>query len=179
MGGQAIPAAHDGPAQKWRPQQPRPHYCLAPRRRQQTPLQICALHLQHTTFFPTSQPCLQYMCVNTYQTHGGGHTNEVFLCVSLGAWQSLILASWKFRPVPVLCYLCRERPAEGFLVKHVLSLLVCADAEDTCRLQVDFSRRHEGEVGVVERLEYDPNRTARIALVKYGEGQCCHLFILA
>ncbi|CAL8468129.1 g7668 [Coccomyxa elongata] len=35
---------------------------------------------------------------------------------------------------------------------------------------VDFSRRHEGEVGTVERLEYDPNRTARIALVKYPEG---------
>ncbi|EIE20667.1 ribosomal protein L2 [Coccomyxa subellipsoidea C-169] len=35
---------------------------------------------------------------------------------------------------------------------------------------IDFSRRHEGEVGTVERLEYDPNRTARIALVKYPEG---------
>ena len=37
-------------------------------------------------------------------------------------------------------------------------------------VQVDFRRADEGEVGVVERLEYDPNRSARIALVRYPEG---------
>src|SRR3712207_3518908 len=36
---------------------------------------------------------------------------------------------------------------------------------------VDFKRRkHLGEPGTVERIEYDPNRSAFIALVAYGEG---------
>jgi large subunit ribosomal protein L2 len=36
---------------------------------------------------------------------------------------------------------------------------------------VDFKRRKFGVEAVVERLEYDPNRTAYIALVKYKDGQ--------
>ncbi len=36
---------------------------------------------------------------------------------------------------------------------------------------VDFKRRqHAGKPAVVERLEYDPNRTAFIALIKYEDG---------
>ncbi len=36
---------------------------------------------------------------------------------------------------------------------------------------IDFKRDKEGIVGVVERLEYDPNRTAYIALVLYKDGE--------
>lgn len=36
---------------------------------------------------------------------------------------------------------------------------------------IDFKRDKEGVPGVVERLEYDPNRTANIALVKYADGE--------
>ncbi|AKH21370.1 50S ribosomal protein L2 [Sedimenticola thiotaurini] len=36
---------------------------------------------------------------------------------------------------------------------------------------IDFKRNKEGVPGVVERLEYDPNRTANIALVKYLDGE--------
>src|SRR6185369_152764 len=36
---------------------------------------------------------------------------------------------------------------------------------------VDFKRDKDGIAGVVERLEYDPNRTAHIALVKYADGE--------
>lgn len=35
---------------------------------------------------------------------------------------------------------------------------------------VDFRRDKDGVQGVVEAVEYDPNRTARIALVKYADG---------
>ncbi|MEJ2576236.1 MAG: 50S ribosomal protein L2 [Gammaproteobacteria bacterium] len=35
---------------------------------------------------------------------------------------------------------------------------------------VDFKRNKDGVPGVVERIEYDPNRTARLALVKYADG---------
>jgi large subunit ribosomal protein L2 len=35
---------------------------------------------------------------------------------------------------------------------------------------IDFKRDKVGVAGVVERLEYDPNRSAHIALVKYSDG---------
>ena len=36
---------------------------------------------------------------------------------------------------------------------------------------VDFKRNKDGIPAVVERLEYDPNRTANIALLKYADGE--------
>jgi large subunit ribosomal protein L2 len=42
---------------------------------------------------------------------------------------------------------------------------------------IDFKRRKFDVPGVVERLEYDPNRTAFIALIKYQDGE--HAYILA
>ncbi|CAN5149075.1 50S ribosomal protein L2 [soil metagenome] len=36
---------------------------------------------------------------------------------------------------------------------------------------VDFKRRKFDVVGTVERLEYDPNRSAFIALIKYADGE--------
>ena len=36
---------------------------------------------------------------------------------------------------------------------------------------IDFKRNKDGVQGVVERLEYDPNRSANIALVKYSDGE--------
>jgi large subunit ribosomal protein L2 len=36
---------------------------------------------------------------------------------------------------------------------------------------VDFKRNKDGIPGTVERLEYDPNRTANIALVLYADGE--------
>jgi large subunit ribosomal protein L2 len=40
---------------------------------------------------------------------------------------------------------------------------------------VDFKRRKLDVPGVVERLEYDPNRTAFIALVKYQDGEMAYI----
>ena len=36
---------------------------------------------------------------------------------------------------------------------------------------IDFKRDKDGIVGVVERIEYDPNRTAHIALICYRDGE--------
>ncbi len=36
---------------------------------------------------------------------------------------------------------------------------------------IDFKRNKDGIPAVVERLEYDPNRTAHIALLKYADGE--------
>ena len=40
---------------------------------------------------------------------------------------------------------------------------------------VDFKRRKWGVAGVVERLEYDPNRTAFIALIKYADEELAYI----
>jgi large subunit ribosomal protein L2 len=40
---------------------------------------------------------------------------------------------------------------------------------------VDFKRRKHDVSGVVERLEYDPNRTAFIALIKYEDGELAYI----
>ncbi|MDH4071710.1 MAG: 50S ribosomal protein L2 [Gammaproteobacteria bacterium] len=36
---------------------------------------------------------------------------------------------------------------------------------------IDFKRDKDGVPGVVERIEYDPNRSAHIALIKYADGE--------
>ncbi|RLA23341.1 MAG: 50S ribosomal protein L2, partial [Gammaproteobacteria bacterium] len=36
---------------------------------------------------------------------------------------------------------------------------------------IDFKRDKDSVQGVVERLEYDPNRSAHIALIKYSDGE--------
>jgi large subunit ribosomal protein L2 len=36
---------------------------------------------------------------------------------------------------------------------------------------IDFKRDKDGIVGVVETVEYDPNRTTHIALIKYADGE--------
>jgi large subunit ribosomal protein L2 len=40
---------------------------------------------------------------------------------------------------------------------------------------VDFKRRKWGVVATVQRLEYDPNRSAFIALVKYADGELAYI----
>ncbi|MCB8836839.1 50S ribosomal protein L2 [Aurantimonas sp. VKM B-3413] len=40
---------------------------------------------------------------------------------------------------------------------------------------VDFKRRKLDVVGKVERIEYDPNRTAFIALIKYSDGEVAYV----
>ena len=41
--------------------------------------------------------------------------------------------------------------------------------------KVDFKRRKFDVAGKVERLEYDPNRTAFIALIKYADGELAYI----
>src|SRR3990170_623834 len=40
---------------------------------------------------------------------------------------------------------------------------------------IDFKRRKFDQPAKVERLEYDPNRTAFIALVKYADGEFAYI----
>lgn len=40
---------------------------------------------------------------------------------------------------------------------------------------MDWKRKKDGIPGVIERLEYDPNRSANIALVLYKDGERCYM----
>ncbi len=40
---------------------------------------------------------------------------------------------------------------------------------------IDWKRKKDGIPGIVERLEYDPNRTANIVLVLYADGERCYM----
>ena len=40
---------------------------------------------------------------------------------------------------------------------------------------IDFKRRKWGVAATIERLEYDPNRTAFIALIKYADGELAYI----
>src|SRR6195952_4169454 len=40
---------------------------------------------------------------------------------------------------------------------------------------VDFKRRKIGIAGKIERLEYDPNRSAFIALIRYADGELAYI----
>lgn len=40
---------------------------------------------------------------------------------------------------------------------------------------IDFRRNKDGIAGEVERLEYDPNRSAHIALIKYADGERAYI----
>ena len=37
--------------------------------------------------------------------------------------------------------------------------------------KIDFKRDKDGITGLVERVEYDPNRSAHIALIRYPDGE--------
>lgn len=41
--------------------------------------------------------------------------------------------------------------------------------------KIDFKRRKFDVEGIVERIEYDPNRTAYIALIKYADGELAYI----
>src|ERR1043166_7502394 len=41
--------------------------------------------------------------------------------------------------------------------------------------KVDFNRRKHGVAAEVLGIEYDPNRSARIALIKYGDGELSYI----
>jgi large subunit ribosomal protein L2 len=57
---------------------------------------------------------------------------------------------------------------------HVTSRGIAGGHKQRYRI-VDFKRRKLDVPGTVERIEYDPNRTAFIALIKYGDGELAYI----
>lgn len=80
---------------------------------------------------------------------------------------------WKGRPVKALTE--GKKKTGGRNNKgHVTSRGIAGGHKQKYRL-IDFKRRKFGVEGTVERLEYDPNRTAFIALVTYTDGEQAYI----
>ena len=80
---------------------------------------------------------------------------------------------WKGKPVKALTE--GKRKTGGRNNKgHVTSRGIAGGHKQKYRY-VDFKRRKWDMAGTVERLEYDPNRTAFIALVKYVDGDMAYI----
>jgi large subunit ribosomal protein L2 len=80
---------------------------------------------------------------------------------------------WKGKPVKALT---EGKSHSGGRNNHgrITSFFRGGGHKQSYRL-VDFKRRKYGVPAVVERLEYDPNRTAFIALIKYQDGELSYI----
>ncbi len=82
-------------------------------------------------------------------------------------------ALWKGKPVKALTE--GKRKTGGRNNKgHVTSRGIAGGHKQRYRY-IDFKRRKWDVPAAVERLEYDPNRTAFIALVKYDDGELAYI----
>jgi large subunit ribosomal protein L2 len=80
---------------------------------------------------------------------------------------------WKGKPVKGLT---KGKSATGGRNHHghITSRFRGGGHKRTYRV-IDFKRRKYDVAAVVERLEYDPNRTAFIALIKYADGELSYI----
>ena len=80
---------------------------------------------------------------------------------------------WKGKPVKTLTEGLSKSGGRNNLGR-ITARFIGGGHKRTYRL-VDFKRRKFDVEGTVERLEYDPNRTAFIALVKYEDGELAYI----
>ena len=80
---------------------------------------------------------------------------------------------WKGKPVKALT---EGKCAPAAATTTAASPAGSAAADTSSRYRfVDFKRRKFDVPATVERLEYDPNRTAFIALIKYQDGELAYI----
>jgi len=87
----------------------------------------------------------------------------------------------RFRSVTVFDEITRDTPEKSLLAPikksggrnhhgHITSRRRGGGAKRQYRI-IDFKRDKHGVVGTVAHIEYDPNRTANIALIQYADGE--------
>ncbi len=80
---------------------------------------------------------------------------------------------WKGKPVKVLTE-GKTRTGGRNNTGRITTRHIGGGAKQLYR-KIDFRRRKYGIGATVERLEYDPNRTAFIALIKYDDGELSYI----
>src|SRR5690348_9481388 len=80
---------------------------------------------------------------------------------------------WKGKPVKTLT---EGKTGTGGRNNHGrITSRFCGGGHKQAYRYVDFKRRKYDVPATVERLEYDPNRTAFIALIKYQDGELSYI----
>src|SRR4051795_8347599 len=82
-------------------------------------------------------------------------------------------ALWKGKPLKALVE--GKRKTGGRNNKGPVTSRGIAGGHKQKYRYIDFKRRKWDQPAIVERLEYDPNRTAFIALVKYEDGELAYI----
>src|ERR671934_2749231 len=91
----------------------------------------------------------------------------------------------RFKQLPAFDELTKSRPAKRLLAPkkktggrnnfgRLTSRQIGGGHKQHYR-KVDFKRRKHGVTAEVIGIEYDPNRSARIALIKYGDGELSYI----
>jgi large subunit ribosomal protein L2 len=80
---------------------------------------------------------------------------------------------WKGKPVKALTEGKRATGARNNLGR--ITVRFRGGGHKRALRHVDFKRARREEPATVERIEYDPNRTAFIALIKYGNGDLSYI----
>ena len=80
---------------------------------------------------------------------------------------------WKGKPVKALTE-GKSKTGGRNNKGHVTSRGIAGGHKQRYRF-IDFKRRKWDAEGTVERLEYDPNRTAFIALISYADGEQAYI----
>src|SRR6059058_104914 len=80
---------------------------------------------------------------------------------------------WKGKPVKALA--ARKRGTGGRNNRGRITSRFMGGGHKQAYRYVDFKRRKFDMPAMVERLEYDPNRTAFIALIKYADGELSYI----
>src|SRR5437764_9621729 len=92
-----------------------------------------------------------------------------------------VTASSRFRSVPDFSEITREEPEKSLLEPlkksggrdnhgHIAMRRRGAGHKRQYRI-IDFKRNKHGVAGTISSIEYDPNRSARIALITYADGE--------
>src|SRR5689334_23435792 len=92
-----------------------------------------------------------------------------------------VTASSRFRSVSDFTEITRTTPEKSLLEPlkksggrdnhgHISMRRIGGGAKRKYRI-IDFKRNKFGVAGTVKEIEYDPNRSARIALVEYADGE--------
>src|SRR3954471_1617288 len=92
-----------------------------------------------------------------------------------------VTASSRFRSVPDFSEITRDEPEKSLLAPlkksggrdnhgHIAMRRRGGGHKRKYRI-IDFKRNNFGVAGVVSEIEYDPNRSARIALITFADGE--------
>src|SRR5207248_7304198 len=124
------------------------------------------------------------LCVTTYECEFPRFARSNILVMALKTYRPLT-PTLRFKALPAFDEITRWEPARRLLEPkkksggrnnygRLTSRHIGGGHKQKYR-KVDFKRRKRGVAAEVKGIEYDPNRSARIALIKYSDGELSYI----